>query len=460
MRVANIGGVDINVAPILLVTGEEHRYLATEQLRELGIPLGQVLLEPYSRNTAPALTMAALAAQADGQDPVLVVTPSDQAVTNAAAFTRALEIAIGEAAKGAIIILGITPNRPETGYGYIKAVQGAADSLHSVETFEEKPDAATAKKYLSAGDYFWNAGIFVLKASAWLDALGLFRPDILNTTGDAWNNRLKDGHFIRPGAEAFNAIPSESIDYAVIQHAPRAGLPVKMLPLDAGWSDVGAWDAVWNLLPKDTFGNAQFGDVEFFDSRNTLVHASSRFVTLLGVDDLIVVETNDAVMVINKSCSQNVKKIVKAMNEQGRVERVLHRKVHRPWGWYETVDEGENFKVKRIHVKQGASLSLQKHNCRAEHWIVVSGTAEITKGEKKFLLYENQSTYIALGEVHRLANPVCAPLEIIEVQSGTYLGEDDITRIDDIYGRDVVVGNNPSNFDLAHIAKTYEKPKK
>ena len=452
-RLANLGGADITVAPTLLVTGEEHRYLAAEQLREVGVPLGQALLEPGRRNTAPALTMAALAAQANGQDPVLVVTPADQAVADDAAFNKALHLAIGEAAKGGIIILGITPDRPETSYGYIRAVQGAADSLLSVEHFEEKPDAATAQQYLSAGDYFWNAGIFVLKASAWLDALGQFRPDILNATGIAWSKRREDGRFIRPEADAFNAIPSESIDCAVMEHAPQAGLPVKMLPLDVGWSDMGAWSAVWSMLPKDTLGNAHLGDVLCADSRNTLVHATSRLVSLVGVDDLVVIETSDAVMVTNRSCSQGVKDIVKEMNDHGRVEHILHRKVHRPWGWYDIVDQGERFKVKRIQVKPGATLSLQKHQHRAEHWVVVSGTAEITNGKKKFLLYENQSTYIPLGEVHRLGNPGCTQLEIIEVQSGSYLGEDDIIRFDDVYGRDSVIESDPPNSAASQLVK-------
>jgi mannose-1-phosphate guanylyltransferase/mannose-6-phosphate isomerase len=433
-RLAQVGSADILVAPPLLVTGEDHRFLASEQLREAGITLGRALLEPAGRNTAPALTLAAFAAQSSGQDPVLVVTPADQTVVNTTAFIQAMQQAIEEAAQGAIVILGITPDRPETGYGYIR-VKGSADSALPVQCFVEKPDAATAQSYLDVGGYFWNAGMFVLKASVWLKALEQFRPDILLATRRAWDQRREDGYFVRPGEEAFNAIPSESIDYAVMEHAPAAGLLIKMVPLDAGWSDLGAWDAVWSVLPKDTAGNAHVGDVIFTNSRNTLVHATSRLVSLVGVDDLIVIETPDAVLVADRMLSQDVKHIVKALADQGREEQTLHRKVHRPWGWYDSIDEGGRFKVKRIQVKPGSSLSLQKHHHRAEHWIVVTGTAEITNGDKIILLTENQSTYIPLGEVHRLTNPGTIPLEIIEVQSGSYLGEDDIVRFEDQYGR-------------------------
>jgi mannose-1-phosphate guanylyltransferase/mannose-6-phosphate isomerase len=434
-RLSQLGSADIAVSPLLLVAGEEHRFLAAEQLREAGIFLGHALLEPVGRNTAPALTLAALAAQASGQDPVLVVTPADQTVADTSAFTNAMQLAIQEAASGSIVILGITPDRPETGYGYIQAKFGVSSDAHDVIRFVEKPDAPTAQSYLDAGGYFWNAGMFVLKASVWLQALDKFRPDILQFTRSAWDLRREDGHFIRPAEEAFKAIPSESIDYAVMEHAPTAGLPIKMFSLNVGWSDLGAWEAVWSVLPKDASGNAHFGDVISIDSRNTLVHSNSRLVSLIGVDDLIVIETSDAVLVAKRSRSQDVKHIVKTLNDQAREEQALHRKVHRPWGWYDSIDEGKNFKVKRIMVKPGASLSLQKHHHRAEHWVVVTGTAEITNGDKKLLLNENQSTYIPLGEVHRLSNPGNSPLEIIEVQSGSFLGEDDIVRFEDQYGR-------------------------
>jgi mannose-1-phosphate guanylyltransferase/mannose-6-phosphate isomerase len=391
------------------------------------------------RNTAPALTLAALAAQADGLDPVLVVTPADQTVADTAAFTQAMQAAIREAAVGSIVILGITPGSPETGYGYIQAAVEAKESAMQVQCFVEKPNSVTAQQYLAEGGYYWNAGMFVLKASVWLNALEQFRPDILRATTVAWEQRGADSNpstpFVRPGKVEFTAIPSDSIDYAVMERCPGSKYPIKMVLLDAGWSDLGVWDAVWSALPKDEDGNAHLGDVLVTDSRNTLVHATSRLVGLVGVQDIVVVETPDAVLVADRSRSQDVKHIVSALQQQKREEHTLHRKVHRPWGWYDSIDEGGRFKVKRIQVKPGASLSLQKHHHRAEHWIVVKGTAEITCGDKKLLLTENQSTYIPLGEVHRLANPGAIPLEIIEVQSGSYLGEDDIVRLEDTYGR-------------------------
>jgi mannose-1-phosphate guanylyltransferase/mannose-6-phosphate isomerase len=438
LRLANLGNGDIQVAAPIIVTGEDHRFLAAEQLREIGVELGCALLEPVGRNTAPALTLAALAALEGGADPLLVVTPADQTVVNATAFTAAMKDAVAEAANGTIVILGVTPDKPETGYGYIQIVQpmrGEAEAIQLVQRFVEKPDAATAQTYLNEGGYYWNAGMFVLKASVWLKALGQFRPDILLATQAAWEKRSADNIFVRPGKAEFAAIPSESVDYAAIEQCPGSSFPIKMVPLDAGWNDLGAWDAVWNVLPKDEAGNAHLGDVLTTDSRNTLVHATSRLVSLVGVENLIVVETPDAVLVADKSRSQDVKHIVTQLQEIKREEQTLHRKVHRPWGWYDSIDEGGRFKVKRIQVKPKASLSLQKHHHRAEHWIVVTGTAEITNGEKVLTLTENQSTYIPLGEVHRLANPGTIPLEIIEVQSGSYLGEDDIVRFEDTYGR-------------------------
>jgi mannose-1-phosphate guanylyltransferase / mannose-6-phosphate isomerase len=434
-RLVALGAGDIQVAKPLIVTGEEHRFLASEQLREAGIELGAALLEPVGRNTAPALTLAALSAQDGGEDPVLVVTPADQTVVNTAAFTQAMQQAIREASIGSIVILGITPDRPEIGYGYIQAQIQSDCAALTVQRFVEKPTADIAQQYLNEGGYYWNAGMFVLKASAWLQALAAFRPDIANGTAAAWTSKTQDNAFIRPDKAEFTAIPSESVDYAVMERCPGSDFPIKMVPLDAGWSDLGAWDAVWNVLSKDDQGNAHLGDVLTTDSLNTLVHASSRLVSLVGVSNLIVVETPDAVLVADKARSQDVKHIVNTLQQQKREEHTLHRKVHRPWGWYDSIDEGGRFKVKRIQVKPGASLSLQKHHHRAEHWIVVKGTAEITNGSKVLLLTENQSTYIPLGEVHRLANPGTIPLEIIEVQSGSYLGEDDVVRINDFYGR-------------------------
>jgi mannose-1-phosphate guanylyltransferase/mannose-6-phosphate isomerase len=304
-----------------------------------------------------------------------------------------------------------------------------------VQAFAEKPDAATAQRYLAQGGYYWNAGMFVLKASSWLKALGRFRPDIASATQAAWAGKSVDAPFIRPDKAGFAAVPSESIDYAVMEKCPGSGVPIHMVPLAAGWNDLGAWEAVWQVGEQDAQGNVVHGDVLAADTRDSLVYASSRLVGTVGVSNLVIVETADAVLVADRSQSQNVKKLVTALEQKQRDEQTLHRKVHRPWGWYDSIDQGERFKVKRIQVKPGASLSLQKHHHRAEHWIVVTGTAEVTCGDKKILLGENQSTYIPLGEVHRLANPGKVPLEIIEVQSGSYLGEDDIVRFEDVYGR-------------------------
>jgi mannose-1-phosphate guanylyltransferase / mannose-6-phosphate isomerase len=428
---------EIDVSAPLIVSNEDHRFLAAEQLREAGVELGAALLEPVGRNTAPALTLAAMHAIEGGSDPVLVVTPADHVIPDQQAFADAMHAAIKEAAQGCLAILGIAPDRPETGYGYIKtATKTSSSQPVAVGRFVEKPDAATAKRYLAEGDYFWNAGMFVLKASVWLQALEAFKPEMHEACRAAWSKRSSDAAFVRPGKTEFAAIPADSIDYAVMERCPRSPFPVKMVRLDAGWSDVGAWDAVWDVLPKDAAGNAHFGDVMCNNSRDTLVHATSRLVSLVGVKDLVVIETPDAVLVADKAMSQDVKHIVAALQDTNREEQSLHRKVHRPWGWYDSIDEGGRFKVKRIQVKPKASLSLQKHHHRAEHWVVVTGTAEITNGDKKILLTENQSTYIPLGETHRLANPGHIPLEIIEVQSGSYLGEDDIVRYDDKYGRE------------------------
>jgi mannose-1-phosphate guanylyltransferase/mannose-6-phosphate isomerase len=443
-RLMGLAKSTIQVAPLLIVTGEDHRFLVAEQLREVGIQLGAALLEPVGRNTAPALTLAALSALQNAADPVLVVTPADQNVADAAAFTAATQKAIELAAQGGIIVLGVKPDRPETGYGYIQVEAGsvATDTRsfsQMVKRFVEKPNAATAKQYLDEGGYFWNAGMFVLKASVWLKALEKFRPDILQVASLSWEKRHADANsgtpFVRPGKAEFTAVPSESVDYAVLERCPGSAFTIHMVPLDAGWSDLGTWDAVWNALPKDELGNAHVGDVITTQSHNTLAHSSSRLVTIIGVRDLIVVETPDAVLVANKTLGQDVKYIVSQLQASQREEQNVHRKIHRPWGWYDTIDEGVRFKVKRIQVKPGASLSLQKHNHRTEHWIVVKGTAEIINGNKLLTLTENQSTYIPLGEVHRLANPGSIPLEIIEVQSGSYLGEDDIFRFEDAYGR-------------------------
>jgi len=433
----------VTVAPPIVVCNEEHRFLVIEQLREIGIEPQASILEPVGRNTAPALTMAALAATDEGEDPILVVMAADQVISDQAAFAHAMHAAIREAEKGLIAILGIKPDHANTGYGYIKASPRkpgpATSEVLQVAEFVEKPDANTALRYLESGNYYWNAGIFVLKASRWLEAIELFRPDIAQSVRLAWSKRENDTAamipFLRPDKEEFLNVASQSIDYAVMEHCPGAGWPISMVPLTAGWSDLGTWDSVWQALPKDATGNVHRGDVLTIDSRNTLVQTTGRLVGLVGVSDLVVIETADAVLVADRARSQDVKDIVALLTANKREEHNLHRKVHRPWGWYDCIDDGHRFKVKRIQVKPKASLSLQMHHHRAEHWIVVSGTAEITCGSNKRLLSENQSTYIPLGEIHRLANPGEIPLEIIEVQSGSYLGEDDIVRYGDSYGR-------------------------
>jgi len=428
-RLQSLASEGIALSNPLVVCNDEHRFLALEQLRELRTEPAALLLEPEGRNTAPALTLAALQALEGGADPVLVVTPSDHMVTDVAAYSTAVRQAARMAAEGAIVVLGISPDRPETGYGYIHA--NSAEVLE----FVEKPDVGTAQGYLDAGDYYWNSGMFVLRASNWMAALERFRPDIAAATKAAFALRNRDGYFVRPGKDEFAAVPSESVDYAVMERCPGSGLPMQMQPLTAGWSDLGAWDAVWQVADKDAEGNVAAGDTILLESRNTLVQATSRLVGVVGMDDVVVVETPDAVLVSKRGCSQDVKRIVDRLAAGRGPELSLHRKVHRPWGWYDSIDAGERFQVKRIMVKPGASLSLQMHHHRAEHWVVVRGTAEVTCGDNVMLLSENQSTYIPLGQTHRLRNPGKVALEIIEVQSGSYLGEDDIVRFKDTYGR-------------------------
>jgi mannose-1-phosphate guanylyltransferase/mannose-6-phosphate isomerase len=449
-RINTIASPQIQLGPTFIVTNEDHRFLALDQLRELKEIQATLLLEPTGRNTAPALTLAAFQAKsASGfgnqdkelSDPILVVTPADQTVQNTDAFTKALRQAVDIAQAGAIAILGITPTAPETGYGYIQTQDQDADQAgaYRVARFVEKPDASTAQAYLNEGGYFWNSGMFVLRASTWLAALQEFRPDIFGATKTAWQASTSEQSgsttFIRPDKVLFNTIPSESIDYAVIERCPGSQFPIKMVELDAGWNDLGAWDAVWQVGQHDAQGNVTTGDTLLSNTSNSLVHASSRLVSAVGVENLIIIETADAVLVADRKNSQDVKHIVNQLESQQREEKNLHRKVARPWGWYDSVDEGERFKVKRIQVKPGASLSLQMHHHRAEHWIVVKGVAEITNGDQLITLTENQSTYIPQGQTHRLANPGKTPLEIIEVQSGSYLGEDDIVRFEDTYGR-------------------------
>lgn len=447
-RLNQLASPSISLDNTVIVTNENHRFLVLDQLREMQDTKATLLLEPIARNTAPALTLAALYAQEINAsregDPILVITPADQTIQKTGAFTKALQncisVVVGDTSNKTIAILGITPTAPETGYGYIKRVASKGSfAEYAVEHFAEKPNLEIAKAYLEDGNYFWNSGMFVLRASTWQTALKEFRSDILNATQKAWDQKTEDQadgtRFVRPNKELFGAIPSESIDYAVIEKCPGSNYQVKMVELNAGWNDLGAWNAVWQVGKKDAQGNVTGGDVLLSNSTNSLVHASSRLVSMVGLDNMIVIETADAILVADRSQSQDVKHIVNQLEARQREEKNLHRKVARPWGWYDSVDEGERFKVKRIQVKPGASLSLQMHHHRAEHWIVVKGTAEITNGDQVIILTENQSTYIPKGQTHRLANPGMTPLEIIEVQSGSYLGEDDIVRFEDTYGR-------------------------
>lgn len=436
-RLAGLSSTELKGCAPLVITNEAHRFLAADQLREIDrYDNARLLLEPEGRNTAAAITLAALAAIQDGDDPVLVVSPADQVVTDLTTFTAALRQAIACAAQGAVTILGVPPTHPETGFGYIESgANGQSHQSHVVTAFKEKPDAQTAAAYLAAGNYFWNSGMFVVKASVWLAAIEAFEPAVFKTVHGAWIQARIDDHFVRPDPEQFVQAPSISADYAVLENCPGSQFPIEVVPLDAGWSDLGAWDAVWQIAEKDNDGNATLGDTITVDTRDTLIHANHRLVGTVGVEDLVVVETADAVLIGKRSESQRVKDIVNTIASRDREEHLLHRKVHRPWGWYDSIDEGEHFKVKRIMVKPGASLSLQKHHHRAEHWIVVSGHGEVTCDDKVVTLGPNQSTYIPQGSIHRLANRTDEPLELIEVQSGSYLGEDDIVRFEDHYGR-------------------------
>ena len=414
-------------APIV-VANEEHRFLVAEQLRQVGAPRTAILLEPVGRNTAPAIAAAALQAMAGGDDPLLLVLPSDHVVTDEAAFHAAVREAIPAAAGGALVTFGIVPGAPETGFGYIQAEAG--DGVRAVRRFVEKPDAATAARYLSEGGYYWNSGMFLFRASRFLAELGRHAPAMLAAVRAACDGAVRDGDFIRLDKAAFEACPADSIDYAVMEKTDRA----MVLPVDIGWNDVGSWSALWEVSAQDGDGNAHHGDVIAVDSRNSYAWAR-RLVALVGVDDLVVVETDDAVLVAHKDKVQQVKEVVARLKAGQRSHAVLHREVHRPWGSYDSIDQDEGFQVKRIKVKPGGRLSLQSHTRRAEHWIVVRGTARVTRDNDVFELHANQSTYIPLGAKHRLENPGDEVLELIEVQSGDYLGEDDIVRYEDVYGR-------------------------
>lgn len=423
-----------NFSNPLFVCNEEHRFILAEQLRQVDIKPDGIILEPVARNTAPAVAVAALRLSQKQPDALMLVMPSDHVILDEASFHKAVEAAAKAAAGGALVTFGITPTLPETGYGYIQRGQswkGDVNGVYDVSRFVEKPDLQTAKQYLDSGDYVWNSGIFLFRADAYMEALKRYQPDILEAARAAIDNSQEDLNFCRLDESAFSASPSNSIDYAVMEHTDNAAV----VPVDMGWSDLGAWSSLWDIEQKDDQGNVSTGDVLLHDTRNSYVRADHGMVAVSGLDDVIVVATDDAVLVVDRHNAQGVKELVEQLKRDGRGEHLLHTTVHRPWGCYRGIDLGERHQVKRITVKPGERLSLQMHYHRAEHWIVASGTALVTSGDKEFLLRENESTFIPMGQTHRLENPGKVPLDIIEVQSGSYLGEDDIVRFEDGYGR-------------------------
>ncbi|MHB1092448.1 mannose-1-phosphate guanylyltransferase/mannose-6-phosphate isomerase [Thiobacillus sp.] len=430
--VSRLAGMTEVAAPVM-VCNVEHRFMIAEQMRQIETAPHAIVLEPVGRNTAPAIAVAALMLSRDDADALMLVLPADHLIGDVAAFHDAIRTAAEAARKGRLVTFGIVASTPETGYGYIRKGASLADTVgvHEVAAFVEKPDLTTAQQYVKSGEYLWNSGIFLFRASDFLQELQALRPDILEASRAALDAATLDLDFVRLDPIAFEACPSESVDYAVMEHTRRAAV----VPADMAWNDIGAWSALWDVAEKDGQGNAIRGDVMLENARNNFVRAETRMVAMLGVSDLVVVETADVVLVASKDQVQDVKKLVDRLKAEKRCEHLVHKQVYRPWGWYEGIDEGERFQVKRIMVKPGEKLSLQMHHHRAEHWIVVSGTASVTCGAEVMLLTENQSTYIPLGTTHRLENPGKIDLHMIEVQSGTYLGEDDIVRFEDIYQR-------------------------
>ncbi|QEY73343.1 mannose-1-phosphate guanylyltransferase/mannose-6-phosphate isomerase [Pseudomonas denitrificans (nom. rej.)] len=419
--------------PPVVVSNQEHRFIVQEQLEALDLKTQSILLEPFGRNTAPAVAIAAMKLMAEGRDELLLILPADHVIEDQRAFQRALALATNAAEKGEMVLFGVPADRPETGYGYIKSgdERGLPDGVIRVERFVEKPDEARAQQFVEEGGYFWNSGMFLFRASRFLEELKKHDADIYDTCLLALERSQHDGDLINIDAATFECCPDNSIDYAVMEKTRRACV----VPLAAGWNDVGSWSSIWEVHDKDADGNVTMGDVVVHDSHNCLVHGNGKLVSVVGLEDIVVVETKDAMMIAHKDRVQDVKKVVNQLDAAGRSETQNHCQVYRPWGSYDSVDMGGRFQVKHITVKPGARLSLQMHHHRAEHWIVVSGTAQVTCDDNTFLLTENQSTYIPIASVHRLANPGKIPLEIIEVQSGSYLGEDDIERLEDVYGR-------------------------
>jgi mannose-1-phosphate guanylyltransferase / mannose-6-phosphate isomerase len=421
-----------DLAAPIVVCNEEHRFLVAEQLRQINVKPAAILLEPVGRNTAPAVALAAASALQNrerGDDAILLVLPADHVLRNAEAFRAALVVGARLAREDKLVTFGVVPDRPETGYGYIRAE--ARDGPAAVQQFVEKPDIALAQEYVASGEYFWNSGMFMFRAGRYIEELRTHRPEIVTQAVAAMAGASTDLDFVRIDRAAFEACPADSIDYAVMENTAYAWV----VPLDAGWSDVGSWASLHDACDADEHGNVAIGDVLMEDTNNCYLYAENRLVATVGLADCVVVETKDAVLVASRDRVQEVKKLVERLKAEGRYETSLHREVFRPWGSYDSVDSGDRFQVKRITVKPGAQLSLQMHHHRAEHWIVVQGTANVTCGDKTFLLGENQSTYIPMGTTHRLENPGKVPLHLIEVQSGAYLGEDDIVRFEDTYGR-------------------------
>lgn len=430
--VKRLDGISDMAAP-LIVCNEEHRFTIAEQMREIDAKPSAIILEPFGRNTAPAVAISSFQAEKEADEAVLLVLPADHVVGDVQAFHAAVSKGYDAARKGRLVTFGIVPSSPETGYGYIKSGKELVnDSVYSVEKFVEKPDLKKAESYLNEGGYFWNSGMFMLKASVYLDELKKFNPDMYEYARKSLDDAATDMDFIRLDKETFEKCPSDSIDYAVMEKTDKAAV----IPVDMAWNDIGSWSALWEVGEPDEHGNVTYGDVILDESINSYVHADSRLVTTVGLKDHIIVETADAVLVAHRDKAQDVKNIVDKLKLANRDEALIHRKAYRPWGAYECIDQDSRFQVKRITVNPGASLSLQLHHHRSEHWIVVKGTARVTCGEKVFLMSENESTYIPLGEKHRLENTGKIPLELIEVQTGAYLGEDDIVRFDDVYGRD------------------------
>jgi len=413
----------------LVICNEDHRFIVAEQLKEQN-QLGNIILEPVGRNTAPAIALAALQIAQNDPEALMLVLAADHVIENQAAFVGSVNKAIAQAQEDTLVTFGIVPDKAETGYGYIKRGKQQGDCF-AVEEFVEKPNAETAQAYLDSGDYYWNSGMFVFKASIYLAELEKHQPEILTACQKAMLHTTPDSDFIRIDKAAFERCPDDSIDYAVMEKTEHA----QVVPMDAKWSDVGSWSALWDISTKDKNNNATRGDVMLHNATNNYINAEQRLVTAVGVDNLVIVETKDAILVADKGQVQHVKKIVEQLKADNRTEHKIHREVYRPWGKYDSIDNGQRYQVKRITVKPGEKLSIQMHHHRAEHWIVVSGTAKVTNGDKTFLVTENQSTHIPVGVVHALENPGKLPLEMIEVQSGSYLGEDDIVRFEDRYGR-------------------------